>query len=182
MKTRLEAQRLLADADLLFSAGEVDAAVERMARDISRELGAEFPVVLSVMGGAAVFTGRLLPLLAFPLEFGAIEVTRYNNDIQGRDIAWRLAPRDNVRGRTVLVVDDILDEGITLAAIRNKLTDMGARKFYSAVFADKDLKRDKPVTADFVGVTVPNRYVFGYGMDAYGLWRNLPAIYALKDK
>src|SRR4051812_24173608 len=181
MKSRLDAQRLLADADLLFSAGEVDSAVERMARDISRELGAEFPVVLSVMGGAAVFTGQLLPKLAFPLEFGAIEVTRYNNDIQGREIAWRLAPRDNVRGRAVLVVDDILDEGITLAAIRNKLIEMGAKAFYSAVFADKDIGREKPVKADFVGCVVPNRYVFGFGMDAYGLWRNLPAIYALKD-
>ena len=179
---RRDAQRLLDEADLLCAADEVDRAVHRMAADISAKLADEFPVVLSVMGGAAVFTGRLLPLLAFPLEFGAIEVTRYNNDIQGRDIAWRLPPRDNVRGRTVLVVDDILDEGITLAAIRNKLLEMGARKFYSAVFADKELGREKPVRADFVGVTVPNRYVFGFGMDAYGLWRNLPAIYALKDK
>src|SRR5206468_1613505 len=182
VKNRREAQRLLDEADLLFAADEVDAAVARMAQQITAQLGEEFPVVLSVMGGAAVFTGRLLLLLAFPLEFGAIEVTRYNNDIQGRDIAWRLAPRDNVRGRTVLVVDDILDEGITLAAIRKKLTEMGAGKFYSAVFADKDIGREKPVRADFVGVTVPNRYVFGFGMDAYGLWRNLPAVYALKDK
>ena len=182
MTNQKEALRLLSEADLLFSADQVKAAVEKMAREITSAMQDEFPIVLSVMGGAAVFTGQLLPQLTFPLEFGAIEVTRYNNDIQGRDIAWRLAPRDNVRGRTVLVVDDILDEGITLAAIRNKLTDMGARKFYSAVFADKDLQRDKPVQADFVGVKVPNRYVFGYGMDAYGLWRNLPAIYALKDK
>jgi len=138
-------------------------------------------VVLSVMGGAAVFTGRLLPLLEFPLEFGAIEVTRYNNDTQGREISWRLAPRDNVRDRTVLVVDDILDEGITLAAIRQKLVDMGARRVLAAVLADKEIGRPKPAHADFVGVTVPNRYVFGFGMDAYGLWRNLPAIYALKD-
>ncbi len=137
---------------------------------------------LAIMGGAAVFTGQLLPKLAFPLEFGAIEVTRYNNDIQGREITWRLAPRDNVRGRTVLVVDDILDEGITLAAIHRKLGEMGARRVMSAVFADKDLGREKPIRADFIGVTVPNRYVFGFGMDAYGLWRNLPAIYALRDK
>jgi hypoxanthine phosphoribosyltransferase len=132
------------------------------------------------MGGAAVFTGRLLPRLAFPLEFGAIEVTRYNNDIQGREITWRLAPRDNVRGRTVLVLDDILDEGITLAAIEKRLKEMGAERVLAGVFADKDLGRAKPVKADFVGITVPNRYVFGFGMDAYGLWRNLPAIYALK--
>jgi hypoxanthine phosphoribosyltransferase len=178
---RRDAQRLLDEADLLFAAEEVNAAVERMAGEITARLKEEFPVVLSVMGGAAVFTGRLLPLLEFPLEFGAIEVTRYNNDIEGREIAWRLPPKDNVRGRAVLVVDDILDEGITLAAIRNKLVEMGAAHVYSAVFADKDIGRDKPAHADFVGVSVPNRYVFGFGMDAYGVWRNLPAIYALKN-
>ncbi len=181
MKAQQEALRLLAEADIICSEEEVQVAVARMAREIASTLENEFPVVLSVMGGAAVFTGQLLPKLRFPLEFGAIEVTRYNNDIQGRDITWRLPPRDNVRGRTVLVIDDILDEGITLAAIRKRLLEMGAGKFYSAVFADKDLGREKPVQADFVGCVVPNRYVFGFGMDAYGLWRNLPAVYALKE-
>ena len=178
---RRDAERLRDEADVVCTADEVQAAVARMAREIEAKLADDFPVVLSVMGGAAVFTGQLLPQLAFPLEFGAIEVTRYNNDTQGRDIAWRLAPRDNVRDRTVLVVDDILDEGITLAAIRARLLEMGARRVLSAVLADKDLGRAKPAHADFVGVTVPNRYVFGFGMDAYGLWRNLPAIYALKE-
>jgi hypoxanthine phosphoribosyltransferase len=180
MKGREEALRLLEEADNLFSAEQCRAAVARMAAEISAKLSGEFPVVLGVMGGAAVFIGQLLPLLRFPLEFGAIEVTRYNNDIEGREVTWRLPPRDNVRDRVVLVVDDILDEGITLAAIRKRLLEMGARTVYSAVFADKQLPRAKPVAADFIGVPVPNRYVFGFGMDAYGLWRNLPGIYALK--
>jgi hypoxanthine phosphoribosyltransferase len=180
MKGREEALRLLEEADPLFGAEECRAAVERMGAEISGKLSHEFPVVLGVMGGAAVFIGQLLPLLRFPLEFGAIEVTRYNNDIEGRDITWRLPPRDNVRDRVVLVVDDILDEGITLAAIRKRLLEMGARVVYSAVFADKKLARAKPIAADFVGVSVPDRYVFGFGMDAYGLWRNLPGIYAMK--
>ena len=182
MKGREEALRLLEEAELICDAECVQREVCRMAGEITKRLSGDFPVILSVMGGAAIFTGQLLPQLAFPLEFGAIEVTRYNNDIQGREITWRLPPRDNVRGRIVLVVDDILDEGITLAAIHQTLLKMGAVKVFSAVFADKDLGREKPVKADFVGVTVPNRYVFGFGMDAYGLWRNLPAIYALKDK
>ena len=181
MKGPQEAMRLLAEAEELFAADAVRAAVQRVGAEISAKLKDEFPVVLSVMGGAAVFTGQLLPLLHFPLEFGAIEVTRYNNDIQGREITWRLPPRDNVRGRVVLVLDDILDEGITLAAIHKRLLEMGAREVHCAVFADKAIGRPKPIAADFVGVTVPNRYVFGFGMDAYGLWRNLPAIYALKD-
>ena len=181
MKGREEALRLLDESTLLVSADEVAKAVQRLAAEITAKLEAEFPVILSVMGGAALFTGQLLPLLRFPLEFGAIEVTRYNNDIEGREITWRLPPRDNVRGRVVLVVDDILDEGITLAAIKKRLYEMGASRVLAAVFADKALGREKPVAADFVGVTVPNKYVFGFGMDAYGLWRNLPAIYALKD-
>ncbi len=160
----------------------VQAQVARLACEITAALAGDFPVLLSVMGGAAVFTGQLLPQLAFPLEFGAIEATRYNNGTQGHEITWRLAPRESVRGRTVLVIDDILDEGITLAAINARLLEMGAARVLTVVFADKDLGRAKPITADFVGITVPDRYVFGFGMDAYGLWRNLPAIYALKDQ
>ena len=131
------------------------------------------------MGGATVFAGQLLPLLAFPLEFGAIAVTRYGNTTRGSEIDWRLAPGEDVRGRTVLVLDDILDEGVTLAAVRDRLAELGARRVLTAVLADKDLGRPKPVVPDFVGVRVPDRYVFGFGMDAYGAWRNLPAIYAL---
>ena len=175
-----DAQRLLDEADLVCSAKDVEAAVDRLARDIAARFKDEFPIILAVMGGAAVFIGQLLPKLDFPLEFGAIEVTRYNNTTSGREIHWRLAPRENVRGRTVLVVDDILDEGITLAAIKQKLTELGAKDVYAAVFADKAIGREKPAHADFIGVTVPDRYVFGFGMDAYGLWRNLPAIYALR--
>lgn len=178
--TPQDAQELLDNADVVCAADEVRRSVARMAQEIAARLKGEFPVVLSVMGGAAVFTGHLLPLLNFPLEFGAIEVTRYEGT-EGRDIKWRLAPRDNVRGRIVLVLDDILDEGITLSAIRARLLEMGASAVWTAVFADKDIGRAKPIRADFVGCTVPNRYVFGFGMDAYGLWRNLPAVYALKD-
>ena len=175
-----DAQKLLDEADLICPADEVRRSVARMAQEIAARLKGDFPVVLSVMGGAAIFTGQLLPLLNFPLEFGAIEVTRYQGT-QGREITWRLAPRDNVRGRIVLVLDDILDEGITLAAIRDRLVEMGAAAVWTAVFADKDIGRAKPIKADFVGCIVPNRYVFGFGMDVHGLWRNLPAVYALKD-
>ena len=98
MKGREEALRLLEEADELFPAGEVRAAVERMAKEITAKLKNEFPVVLSVMGGAAVFTGQLLPLLRFALEFGAIEVTRYNNDIHLAPAAARQRARSNRAG------------------------------------------------------------------------------------
>jgi hypoxanthine phosphoribosyltransferase len=180
--TPLEAQQLLDNAECVAPAETVQAAIDRLAGDIALTLAGEFPLVLAVMGGAVVFAGQLLPRLSFPLEFDYLHVTRYRGNIRGGEMEWRVLPGQNVAGRTVLVLDDILDEGETLAAIRDKLIDMGAARVWSAVLTDKDNGLNKPIRADFVGLRVPDRYVFGCGMDAYGLWRNLPAIYALKDK
>jgi len=180
--TLLEAQQLLDNAECVASAEAVQAVVNRLASDISHALAGEFPLVLAVMGGAVVFAGQLLPRLNFPLEFDYLHVTRYRGTTQGGEMEWRVLPGQNVVGRNVLVLDDILDEGETLAAIRDKLLHMGATRVWSAVLTNKDNGLVKPIQADFVGLDVPNRYVFGCGMDAYGLWRNLPAIYALKDK
>jgi hypoxanthine phosphoribosyltransferase len=175
---RRDAAKLLANAEVVCSTEEVHIAVLRLAQEITARLHEDFPMVLSIMGGAAVFTGQLLPHLDFPLEFGAIELSRYRKGTRGGEIEWRLPPKDDVSGRTVLVLDDILDEGFTLAAVRDRLLAMGAKRVLFAVFADKRTGREKPVAADFVGVEVPDRYVFGFGMDIHGLWRNLPAVYA----
>ena len=174
------ARGLLNSADVLFTAEEVSVAVDRMATEITALLGDEYPLVLSVMGGAVVFTGQLRPRLQFPLDFDYVHVSRYGDKTQGGAITWRTAPKEDVRDRVVLVLDDILDEGETMAAIREKVMEMGAKAFYSGVFANKLIDKPKPIKADFVGIDVPNRYVFGYGMDVRGAWRNLPAIYALK--
>ena len=171
---------MLRDADLLFDENEVIRAVRRVAVAVTAKLADSYPLVMPVMGGAVVFTGHLLPLLHFPLEFDYLHVTRYDGKTRGGEIQWKTKPHVDVRGRAVLVLDDILDEGNTLAAIRDHLIEAGAAAFYSAVFADKDIGREKPIRADFVGLAVPNRYVFGFGMDAHECWRNLPAIYALK--
>ncbi|KVW93368.1 hypoxanthine-guanine phosphoribosyltransferase [Thiobacillus denitrificans] len=180
--TPLQAQQLLDNAECVASADTVQAVINRLASEIAGKLAADLPLVLAVMGGAVVFAGQLLPRLNFPLEFDYLHVTRYRGKTQGGAVEWRVLPGQNVAGRSVLVLDDILDEGETLAAIRDKLHDMGAARVWSAVLTNKDNGLTKPIQADFVGLEVPNRYVFGCGMDAYGLWRNLPAIYALKDK
>lgn len=177
--TRFEAQQLLDHAECIASAEDVQAVLDRLADEIARTLADAFPLVLAVMGGAVVFAGQLLPRLRFPLEFDYLHVTRYRGTTQGGEMEWRVLPGQNVIGRNVLVLDDILDEGETLAAVRDKLLDMGAARVWSAVLTNKDNGLDKPIRADFVGLDVPDRYVFGCGMDAYGLWRNLPAIYAL---
>ena len=181
MLDKNRAWQVLREADLVCSEQEVRRAVERVAAEITARLADASPLVLSVMGGAVVFTGRLLPLLHFPLELDYLHVTRYDGRTRGSEVRWKAGPRTDIRGRTLLVVDDILDEGDTLAAVRERLLADGAAAFFSAVFADKDIGRAKPIRADFVGVRVPDRYVFGFGMDINEYWRNLPAIYALKS-
>lgn len=175
-----EARKILAEADLLCSAEASADAVRRVAGEIEARLRDANPLVLAVMGGAVVFTGCLLPQLAFPLDFDYLHVTRYGDVTVGGQLHWVVEPRTAVEGRTVLVVDDILDEGVTMAAIVERLRAQGAAEVLCAVFADKNLGRDKPIDADFVGVHLPNRYVFGFGMDVKGAWRNLPSVYAVK--
>lgn len=181
MLSSKEAEQILDTAELIYSAAVVSETVQRMAMDITDTLSGKCPLVLSVMGGAVVFTGQLLPLLRFPLNFDYLHVSRYNNKTRGEEVDWKVVPHTDIQDRVVLVLDDILDEGITLASIRERIMSSGAKAFYSAVFANKNIGKSKPISADFVGVTLPDRYVFGFGMDIYGSWRNLPAIYAVKD-
>lgn len=175
----VEARALLARSEQLLAPEVVGQAVVRIAGEITAVLGDERPILLAVMRGAVVFAGQLLPLLRFPLDFDYLDATRYGSATRGGELDWRVDVPAGVKDRTVLVVDDILDEGHTLAAIRHRLLDAGARRVLIAVFADKQLPKVKPITADFVGTPVPDRYVFGFGMDVRGLWRNLPAVYAL---
>lgn len=173
--------QILRTAEEVCSAQCATLEVARIAREVTARLGEMDPLVLAVMRGSVLFAGQLLPQLRFPLHFDYLDVTRYGAATLGGEITWRVSPGTEVAGRVVLVLDDILDQGHTLAAIREKLLEAGAQRFFSAVFAEKDTGKPKPVRADFVGITVPDRYVFGFGMDVYGWWRNLPAVYALRE-
>ena len=176
-----KARAILADADLIHSESAVQAALDQVAQAIRGRLADRHPVVLCVMTGGVVFCGQLMAKLDFPVDFDYLHATRYGPETQGGKISWRTAPWTSVKGRTVLVVDDILDEGVTLAAVKESLKRLGADEVLTAVFADKLNGKEKPIAADFVGLTVPDRFVFGYGMDVDGAWRNLPAIYAMKE-
>ena len=180
MLTADQAWRMLDEADLVCSAEEVDRAIDRVAAEITARFRDAYPLVLCVMNGALFFCGKLLPLLRFPLHLDHVHATRYGEETQGRQLFWRAPPPDAVKGRTVLVVDDILDEGETLAAIKRRVLELGAESCHVAVLADKRKGAPKPVRADFVGLEIEDRFVFGCGLDAHGSWRNLPAIYALK--
>ena len=179
--TDQQARDVLHQAELLYTAEEVQAALARVAQEVNAAMAHMHPLVLSVMGGAVVFTGQLLPLLTFPLDFDYVHVSRYGGGSQGGELHWKVEPRENVAGRVVLVVDDILDEGETMAVIRQRVLELGASAFYAVVFADKMNGKEKPIHADFVGMNLPNRFVFGYGMDIHGAWRNLPAVYATRE-
>jgi hypoxanthine phosphoribosyltransferase len=175
------AWRFLESSDPVASAQEVQAAIRRLAGEIESALGERYPLVLAVMGGAVVFAGQILPLLRFPLDFDYVHASRYGAATSGSAIQWRVRPPDLVKGRAVLVLDDILDHGETMAAIRGGLLQLGAASVHSAVLVEKKLDIKKPTSADFVGLRIPDRFVFGCGMDAKGYWRNLPEIRAMKE-
>ena len=157
----------------------VEAAITRLSQEITAILSDKSPIVICVMGGGIVFAGQLLTQLSFPLEVDYVHASRYQNNTVGKTLTWQSLPKLDLTNRTVLLLDDILDEGITLLAIREKCLELGAKLVLSAVLVEKKLTHIKPIAAEFVGLEVPDRYVFGYGMDAYGWWRNLSAIYAL---
>ena len=175
-------QRAMAEADCLVDPARVEQAIEAMAVRITERLRDKNPLVYAVMNGGLVFSGRLLPKLNFPLELAYLHATRYGHATNGTLLDWRVPPTQNLRGRTVLVLDDILDEGWTLQAILEYLRKEGASEVLSAVLVHKDHQRKASpgMRADFTGVDVADRFVFGCGMDYKGYWRNAPGIYALK--
>ena len=172
-------QEYLNNAQLVHHQQAVNHAISSIAHQLNGDYANEQPVVLCVMGGAVFFTGQLLPQLNFPLEFDYIHATRYSGT-SGNDVVWLVKPKEIVNNRNVLILDDILDAGITLKAIVDECKQLGAKSIKVAVLVEKQLEANKPIYADYVGLKVPNQYVFGCGMDVYGWWRNLPAIYALQ--
>ena len=176
-----ESWAFLENSDLVSSAAEVEAGIASVAAEIEKHFKNRYPLVLVVMGGAVVFAGQLLPQLRMPLDLDYIHATRYGAAIAGGGIEWRVPPPAGVRGREVLVLDDILDGGHTMRAIRDRLLELGAKSFHCAVLVEKILPKKKPIAADFVGLTIPDRFVFGCGMDAKGFWRNLPEIRAMRE-
>ena len=170
-------RRVQAEAELLFDTQQIRATVDRLAEQITARLKDLDPVVLCVMNGALIPAGYLLTRLEFPLQVDFVHATRYGNETRGGELNWRVKPNCNLNGRTVLVIDDILDQGITLTKILEFCQQQGAAKTYSCVFVEK---RKIPLVADFVGLEIPDRYVFGFGMDYKGYLRNVDGIYAVK--
>ena len=169
-------------AQLLHPHKAVEAALDGMAQDIGLRLFGTDPLLLPVMIGGVVLAGKLLPRLAFPLRLDYIHATRYRGETRGGELHWIQHPREPLTGQTVLLVDDILDQGITLAEIAAACRREGAREVLSAVLVEKLHDRGNGFRADFVGLQVEDRYVFGYGMDYKGYLRNANGIYAVAEE
>lgn len=177
-----QALAVYAEADCLHDAAAVHAALDRMAAAIAAELRDSDPLVITVMQGGLVPAGLLLPRLDFPLQVDYLHATRYNGQTRGGEIQWVARPVQPLDGRVVLLVDDIYDEGHTLAAIVRACLAAGARRVYSAVLLDKQHGRKADYRPDFIGLPVADRYVFGMGMDYREYLRNAPGIFAVRDE
>ena len=176
----------LAHARVVFDRDQLEAAIARIADELRVAYAeGEVPLYLTVMNGGLPFAGQLAFALGdrgLDLQFDYLHATRYQGRTSGSGLAWLHRPATPMRGRKVLLADDILDEGHTLLAVKQWCEDQGAAEVRIAVLAEKVHDRCvEGIAADHVGVQVPDAYVFGYGMDYYEQGRNLPAIYALGD-
>ncbi len=171
----------LAHAELLHDRDQLLGCISAMGKRIDTALQGERPVFLTVMNGALVFAGHLALAIHTDLELDYVHATRYQGEIHGSDLKWLRAPAADLRQRVVLLVDDILDEGHTLKAVREDCYRRGAARVLIATLCTKDHDRVvEGIASDFNGVVLPDRYVFGFGMDYHEQGRNLPAIYALR--
>ncbi len=177
-----QAQQVFETADCLHDEAAVQRAYDRLAVDITREYADRAPLLLCVMNGGLHATGELSRRLAFPLELDYLHATRYRGATSGGGLVWYRQPdAQRIEGRHVLVIDDILDEGHTLVAIRTALNEFAPASLAVAVLAEKlHDRRAAAAHAEFIGLQVEDRYVFGCGMDYKEYWRQLPAIYAVK--
>lgn len=175
-----EIKQVMAEADCLCSATEVNAALDRVAAEITARHQDNLPLLFCVMNGGLMVTGCLLSRLQFPLEYGYLHATRYRGKTSGGELRWQAPASHDMKDRHIIVVDDILDEGHTLAAIVEHCRAQGAKSVESMVLVEKLHERKHGIKADYVGLQVEDRYLFGYGMDYKGYWRNANGIYAVK--
>jgi hypoxanthine phosphoribosyltransferase len=173
-------QDVLSRSELIYSRLEIEQAIELMAEKIRRDFHNQCPVFLTLMNGGMFFGAKLGLELGIDAEFDYVHATRYHGETTGSGLAWLRRPTAVIEGRPVLLVDDILDEGHTLKAVRDWCEDQGATRVKIAAMTVKQHGRCVPgLEADYIGLVVPDRYVFGYGMDVNEHGRNLPAIYAM---
>ena len=172
-------QELISKSSVIYSEIEIKTVIKNIADQVNQTIKTDELYVLCVMNGALIFAGQLLPRLEKNIQYSYIHATRYAASLTGGPIHWLVKPPIDIEGKTVLILDDILDEGITLREIAATCLAMKAKAIFTAVLFDKEIAKEKSYLPNFIGLKVPNRFVFGYGLDCKGLGRNLPHLYAL---
>lgn len=175
------AMDVMRTADCLYDQFAVDQVLDRLGARITADLANLNPILLCVMNGGLVPMGQLLSRLNFPLRLDYLHATRYREQTRGSDLHWYRYPTQSLEGQHLLLIDDIRDEGYTLEAIQAELHSVDAASVRTAVLAEKNHDRGVRPALDYVGLQVPDRYVFGYGMDYKGYWRNAMGIYAIAE-
>lgn len=172
--------KILDEADCLVDEAKLNEALDKMATQITADLADKLPLVLCVMNGGLIPTAALIERLNFPLELDYIHATRYGMETEGASLNWLSYPQTSLKNRHILVIDDIFDQGHTLQAIAKWLDDQETSGVYTATVINKLHDRKTDMTPDYIGTDVADRFLFGYGMDYKGFFRNLKGIYAIK--
>jgi len=169
------------DAKLLHSRETIDLALDKLVVSLYRDYHTRNPIFLVVMNGGLIFAGRLLPMLNFPAQIDYCHATRYRGETRGSDLEWKAKPQLELKGRHVVIIDDILDEGHTLQAIKQDCIEREAASVKTLVLIEKihDRKAIAGMRADYCELETPDHYIFGYGMDYNHYWRNSDQIYLL---
>lgn len=166
---------------ILYTQEEVTQRVNELATALTAKYRGKYPVVVPVMTGAMMFAAELMKRLDFKLNIDYVDVSSYEDSTTsaGRVRLLRDLSHD-VNGRPVLIIEDIIDTGHTLQFLNRLFASRGAKEVKICSLLDKPARREVDVEADYVGFTVPNEFIVGYGLDYDGLYRNLPYVGILK--
>ena len=176
-----QAQDILNDSQVLYKSEQLESQISRIAQELERDFTGSLPLFLTVMNGGLFFTARLLHHIKSPLLVDYIHASRYGDLTQGSShIAWYRQPSPElVKGRDIYIVDDILDEGITLSEIISKCKKMGAINIFYTVLFNKLIDKEKIISPVYHALNVPNKFVFGFGLDYKGFGRALADLHMI---
>ena len=170
-------------ATCLIDESSLNQILDQLAEQMGASLKDKHPLLLCVMRGGMMVTSELTKRLPFKMQVDYLHATRYQGQMQGAQLEWKHKPGISLKDRVVVLVDDILDGGVTLAEIKAFCEAQGAKQVQTAVLLDKKAMRHPKglKVADFVGIEIENHFVFGFGLDYYEHYRNLPAIYQVDE-
>ena len=168
--------------EILISRDEIAKAVDRLASEIKRDYQGKQPLLIGVLKGSFVFMADLIRQLDLPLELDFIRLSSYG---AARESSGKVrvvqGVKTPIKGRDVLVIEDIVDTGITTSFLFDYLKRKKPASLKLCALTDKPSRRRVPVSIDYLGLSLPDKFVVGYGLDFDQRFRNLPDIYALED-